>query len=151
MNRLTLAVVVSAAALAAAVSARADTHVRIGVNIGAPAYSHPAPVVVSPAAPAVVYAHAPTVVYARPPAVVVAPPRGYWKEVQVKTWVPERWVVRTNRWGRAERYCEPGYYTYHTDRVWVETSPRHDLGHAYGYTNDRHGDFGPDHNRGWRR
>src|SRR5688572_15455414 len=141
MNRLTLAVVVSAAALAAAGSARADTRVRIGVNIGAPAYHHPAPVIVSAPAPAVVYAPAPTVVYARPPAVVVAPPRGYWKEVQVKTWVPERWVVRTSRWGRTERYCEPGYYTYRTDRVWVETSPRHGSGHAYGYNHDRAGDF----------
>jgi hypothetical protein len=149
MKRLTLAVVVSAAALAAAGSVRADTRVRIGVNIGAPAYSHPAPVIVSAPAPAVVYAPAPTVVYARPPAVVVAPPRGYWKEVQVKTWVPERWVVRTNRWGRSERYCEPGYYTYRTDRVWVDTSPSR--GHAYGYNHDRHGDFGPDHNRGWNR
>src|SRR6187551_80353 len=117
MNRLAIAVVVSATALVAS-SARADTRVRIGVNIGGPVYSEPVPVVVSAPAPAVVYAPPPTVVYAPPPAVVVAPPRGYWKEVQVQTWVPERWVVRTNRWGRPERYFEPGYYAYTTDRVW---------------------------------
>lgn len=150
MNRLTLAVVVSAAALAAAGSARADTRVRIGVNIGAPVYHHSAPVVVAAPAPALVYAPAPTVVYARPPVVVVTPPRGYWKEIQVKTWVPERWVVRTSRWGRTERYCEPGYFTYRTDRVWVDSTPHHRHGHSYGYNHDRHGNFGPDNNR-WNR
>src|SRR5687767_532363 len=97
MNRLAIALVASAAALGAS-SARADSRVRIGVSIGSPVYHHPAPVVVAP--PTVVYAPPPTVMYVPPPAVVVAAPRGYWKEVQVKTWVPERWVVRTNRWGR---------------------------------------------------
>lgn len=145
MKRITLALVVSAAALAAS-SARADTRVRIGVNIGNPGYYPPAPVVVS--APAVVYAPPPPVVYAAPPAVVVAPVRGYWQDVQVKTWVPERWVVRHNRWGRAERYCEPGYYTYRTERVWVDGRSDHGRGHAYGYGphSHRYGD-----NRGWSR
>ena len=101
-------------------------------------------------APAVVYAPPPAVVYAPPPAVVVAPPRGYWKEVQVRTWVPERWVVRTNRWGRAERYCEPGYYTYRTDRVWVDTRHDHNHGYAYGYGRDNRS-YGYGDNRGWNR
>jgi hypothetical protein len=38
----------------------------------------------------------------------------------VKTWVPERWVVSRDRWGRPVRHCEPGYFTYRTERVWVE-------------------------------
>src|SRR5215510_2356086 len=108
MKRIAIALLVSAAALAAN-SARADTRVSVGVNFGAPAYQP---------APSVVYAPAPSVVYAPAPSVVVAPARGYWKEVQVKTWVPERWLVRTNRWGRSERFCEPGHFAYHTERVW---------------------------------
>jgi hypothetical protein len=146
MNPIAIAVVVSAAALAAS-SAGADTRVRVGVNIGGPAYtySNPAPVVVSAPAPTVVYAAPPTVVYASPRSVVVPPSRGYWKEIQVKTWVPERWVVRTNRWGRSERYCEPGYFTYHTDRVWVDTSRDHGRSYGYGYGYDNH------NNHGWNR
>jgi hypothetical protein len=133
MKRIAFALVVSAAAIAAT-SARADTQVRIGVSFGHPGYYSPAPVVA--------YAPPPTVIYAAPPAVVYAPPRGYWKEVQVRTWVPERWIVRTNRGGRAERYCEPGYYTYRTDRVWVEN--RHDYSRGYAYSHGRD-------NRGWNR
>lgn len=130
MKATALAVLVAAAALAAS-PARADTRVSIGVNLGGPAYR--------PAPPAVVYAP-PPVAYT-PPAVVVAPARGYWKEVPVKVWVPERWVVRHNRWGRPERYCEPGYYTYRTDRVWVDgrDGRRDDRGYGYGYDNHRNG------------
>lgn len=150
MKRLTLALLATAAAALAATSARADTRVSIGVNVGGPVY-RPAPpaVVYAPApAPQVVYAPAP-IVDCPPPAVVVAPPsRGYWKEIQVKTWVPERWVVRTNRWGRTERVCEPGYYTYRTDRVWVDARPDHGRGYAYGYGHDNRGGYD---NRGWNR
>lgn len=131
MNRIALALLLVGATALAAGSARAESRVSIGVNIGSPGYYPPAPVVVAP----------PTVVYAPPPAVIVAPPRGYWKEVPVKVWVPERWVVRTNRWGRPERYCEPGYYTYRTDRVWI-ADRGHGHGYAYGYGRD---------NRGWNR
>ena len=146
--KLPIALLATAAALAAH-SAHADTRVRIGVNIGSPDYYPPAPVVVSAPAPQVVYAPAP---------VVVPPPRGYWKEVQVKTWVPERWLVRTNRWGRTERYCEPGYFTYRTDRVWVDTRHDHGRGYAYGHDNrgydnrgyDNRG-YSYDNNRGWNR
>ena len=129
MKRITIALLATVAALAAT-SARADTRVSIGVNVGVPAYR--------PAPPVVAYAPAPTV--------VVAPSRGYWKEITVKTWVPERWVVRHNRWGRPERYCEPGYYTYRTDRVWVDGrghDDRRDGRPGYGYGYDR----GYDHSR----
>ena len=134
MKRIAIALLVTTAALAAN-SARADTRVSIGVNVGAPVYRS--------VPPAVVVAPPPVVGYA-PPAVVVAPPRGYWKDVQVRTWVPERWVVRHNRWGRPERYCEPGYYTYTTQRVWVEGRPDYGRGHGYAYGHDR------DHDRDYR-
>lgn len=151
MKRITFALLATAAAALVVNSARADTRVSIGVNLGGPSYR--------PAPPAVVYAPAPTVVYAPPPAVVVAPSRGYWRDVSVKTWVPERWVVRHNRWGRAERYCEPGYFTYTTNRVWVDGRSDHGRGHSYGYGygNDRREDNRYDHrdnrydSRGWNR
>jgi hypothetical protein len=136
MKRIPLALLATAATLAVA-SARADTRFSIGVNIGGPTYR--------PAPPVVAYAPPPPAVC--PPAVVVAPARGYWKDVSVRTWVPERWVVRPDRWGRPVRYCEPGYYTYRTERVWVDApaygpAPR---GYAYGYDRN-HG-----HRDGWKR
>jgi hypothetical protein len=149
MKTLALALLATAAAVTAT-PARADTDVRIGVNIGGRSH-YPAP-------PAVVVAPPPAVVYAPPPAVVVAPPRGYWKEVQVKTWVPERWVVRHNRWGRSERYCEPGYYTYTTQRVWVDgrsgydRHDRHDRYDRHDHGRHQHGrGYGHDDRRDWRR
>jgi hypothetical protein len=138
MKRIAFALIASAAALAAS-SAHADTRVRVGINIGAPEYT-PAPVVVAAPPPAVVYAPAP---------VVVAPaPRGYWKDVQVRTWVPERWIVRTNRWGHSERYCEPGYYALRTERVWVDGRSERGRGYAYGHDHDR-GHDGRYDNRGY--
>jgi hypothetical protein len=145
MKRIAIALLATVG-LAAAHSARADTSVRIGVNIGAPVYRHaPAPVVVAPP---------PAVVYAPRAPVVVVPARGYWKDVQVKTWVPERWVVRHNRWGRAERYCEPGYYTYATQRVWVDSHDHRGHGpdhRGYGHDNRYGHDDRRDHHNGWRR
>lgn len=124
MKRIALALAVTAAALAAN-SARADTRFSIGVNVGAPTYSRP-----------------PTVVYA--PAPVVVAPRGYWKDVTVKSWVPERWVSSRDRWGRVVRVCEPGYFTYRTDRVWVDgrnddrrDDRRDHDSRGYGYGHDR--------------
>lgn len=137
MKRIAFTLLASAAALVAS-TARADTHVRIGVNVGAPVYR--------PVPPVVAYVPAPTV--------VVAPSRGYWKEVQVKTWVPERWIVRHNRWGRAERHCEPGYFTYTTQRVWVEARDFHD---RHDHHRNDHGRYGyssrrdSNHRDGWRR
>lgn len=141
MKRTALALLAAVAALAAT-SARADTRVSIGINLGGPHYR--------PAPPAVVYAPAPpTVVYAP------APVRGYWKDVTVKTWVPERWTTSHDRWGRHVRVCEPGYFTYRTERVWVDGRSDHGpRGHAYGYDNNRHGRYDRDdrdNRSGWRR
>lgn len=143
MKHIAIALFATAAALAAP-TAHADTRVSVGVNVGAPVY-HPVP-------PPVVYTPAPSVVVAPPPAVVVEPARGYWKDVQVRTWVPERWVVRTNRWGRTERFCEPGYYTYTTQRVWVDARADHGRGYAYGHRDYGYGyDGRNDHDYRWNR
>jgi hypothetical protein len=117
MNRIALALLAATAALTAT-AARADTRVHFGFSIGAPAYR--------PAPPTVVYAPAPSVVYA-------LPARGYWKDVTVKTWVPERTYIRHNRWGRPERVCEPGYFTYTTNRVWVAAADHCAPAPAPGY------------------
>jgi len=46
-------------------------------------------------------------------------PRGYWREVSVRVWVPGCWVVERDRWDRhCRRYVE-GHYEYRRDRVWV--------------------------------
>jgi hypothetical protein len=140
MKRIAIALLFSAAALAAN-SARADTRVSVGINLGNPVY-RPAPVVVAPA-PVVV---APAPAYCPPPAapVVYAPARGYWKDVTVKTWVPERWVMSRDRFGRPVRVCEPGHFDYRTDRVWVDG--RNDRGYSYdngrGYGYDRGNHYG---------
>lgn len=138
MKRITIALLATAATLAVA-SARADTRFSIGVNIGVPNYR--------PAPPTVVYAPPPPAVCPPAPAVVVAPARGYWKDVTVKTWVPERWVASRDRWGRPVRYCEPGYYAYRTERVWVDAhdSGYSGRGYAYGYDNRS------DRREGWKR
>ncbi|MEO6246276.1 MAG: hypothetical protein ABIQ12_12655 [Opitutaceae bacterium] len=130
MKTLALALLVSAAALATS-AARADTRFSFGVNIALPSYRTAPPVVA----------------YAPPPTIVYAPvaPRGYWKDVTVKTWVPERVVFVRNRWGRTERVCEPGYFTYQADRVWIEadTYAPHNRGHASDHNRDYRG--------GWNR
>lgn len=125
MKRIAFALLATAATLAAS-TALADTRVSIGVNLGGPAYR--------PAPPTVVYAPPPTVVYAP------APSRGYWRDVTVKTWVPERWVHSRDRWGRPVRICEPGYFTYRTDRVWVDGRADHGhRDHSYSYDRSRGG------------
>ncbi|MSU48324.1 MAG: hypothetical protein EXS37_04400 [Opitutus sp.] len=144
MKPITLALLATAAALAVN-SARADTRVSIGFNVGGPACRPETPVVVYTPPPTVVYAPAPTVVYAP------APVHGYWKEIVVKTWVPERWLSSHDRWGRPVRVCEPGYFAFRTDRVWVD---RHS---DYGYRHDGHDnrvgyDYSNYYNRGgWNR
>jgi hypothetical protein len=121
MKRIALAVLAAAGLTASVARADHDSRVTVrgSVTIGAPVYSAPVPVY----APAPVYA--PTPVY-------TAPARGYWKDVTVKTWVPERWVMTRNHWGRPVRVFEPGYFAYRTDRVWVDTSHR-----GYGYNDHR--------------
>lgn len=73
-----------------------------------------------------------------PPVVVVerpAAPRGYWKTVTIREWVPGRWVIDRDRRGREFRTFENGHYTYRDERVWVG--------------NDRDRDHGRDE-IGWR-
>jgi hypothetical protein len=60
-------------------------------------------------------------------------PRGYWKEIVVKTWVAPRWVVTHGRRGRDNRTLVPGHYVYSTDRVWVAYGPNHGPGNSPGY------------------
>ena len=110
MNRLTLALLAATASLTATAT-RAETRISFGLNVGVPVYVPSAPVVACPPPP-------PTVVYAP------VAPRGHWEDVTVKTWVPERWTHSRDRWGRTVRVLEPGYYTYRTERVWVETPHR---------------------------
>ncbi len=119
MKLATTALLLTAAALAGP-ALRAETRVIIGVNFGTPSYRPVPPVVVHSAPP-------PVVVFAPPPTETCAPNHGYWREIITKTWVPERWVVSRDRWGRHVRTCEPGHYAYRTDRVWVDSrhTPHH--------------------------
>jgi hypothetical protein len=138
---ITLALAAGLAGFAA--NAKADTRTRINVSFGinpSPVYTTPAPV----------YVPAPVVGnynYSTPNTVVVAPTnyganygynytpaRGHWENVTTKVWVPERWVVSRNHWGRPVRVLEPGYFTYRTDRVWVDHNHfDHDHNRAYDY------------------
>lgn len=103
MNRFTLALVTTAAILTAT-SARADTRIGVEFNV---------------VRPPVCRVDTPTVIYAPSPAT------GYWKDVAVKVLVPARWAVSHDRWGRSIRTFEPAYYTYVTNRVWVEAPSGH--------------------------
>ena len=132
MKTIALALLVSAAAVASS-SARADTRVSFGFNVSLPAHRF--------VPPAVSCASPPTIVYAP------VAPRGYWEEVVVTTWVPERIVIRHNRWGRHERICEPGYFAYRTDRVWVEADDRAPRSYAYSHDHNRN----RDDRDGWNR
>lgn len=58
------------------------------------------------------------------------PPRGYWKEVTVRRWVPDTWEYRYE-YGRRVRVYVPGHYVIDRDRVWVAyDSPRYGRGHG---------------------
>lgn len=72
---------------------------------------------------------APVPAYFPAPARSFGPAYGHWDEVIVKTWVPDRWVVGRDRWGRPYRFLEKGYFVYRTERVWVDGS----RGGAYSY------------------
>lgn len=63
---------------------------------------------------------------------------GYWKEVNVRVWVPGCWVVERSHYGhgREFRHYVDGYYTYRTNHVWV-ASGRHDRHDRRDY-GDRH-------------
>ncbi len=96
-------------------TATAGTDLHLGIFFG----RVPAPVVVvsdncAPARPVVVE-------YRR------EEPRGYWKDVVVKTWIPARWVVSRGFYGRPVRNLEPGYFAYSTERVWVDLGRSHEV------------------------
>jgi hypothetical protein len=60
---------------------------------------------------------------------------GYWKDVSVRHWVPARWIVECDRYGREYRRLIPGHFVYRTDRVWVSHDrgyDRYDRGGRYG-------------------
>jgi hypothetical protein len=86
-------------------TANAGTDFRINLNLGLPR----PPVLIVPSHTPVIVTHE-----------YRSAPRGYWKEIVVKTWVPARWVVTHGRHGRDIRTMEPGYFSYRTDRVWVD-------------------------------
>lgn len=58
--------------------------------------------------------------------------RGYWKWVEVRTWIPGRWVVTFDH-GRRVRYWTPGYHQSHRERVWVSVDRRRERDHGYAY------------------
>jgi len=135
--KLITATLLTALAGFATTAARADhsrVNVAVGINLGssyrAPAYVAPAPVYVAPAP------------------VYVSPghrhdrDRGHWENVTVKTWVPARWVTTHNHWGHPVRILEKGYFTFRTDRVWVDHRGHDHRDNRYGYSHN---------NDGWRR
>lgn len=66
---------------------------------------------------------------------------GYWRTVDVRTWVPGYWVTE-RRHGRTHRYYVEGHYEIRTRRVWVAYD-RYDRRDRY----DRHDRYGHDHRR----
>lgn len=58
------------------------------------------------------------------------PPRGYWKEVTVRRWVPDTWEYRYD-YGRRVRIFVPGHYILDRQRVWVAYDRHHDH-HRHG-------------------
>ncbi len=84
-------------------------------------HSSPPPVVYCPPAPR--YQPAPVVIVEQPRHCPPPAPSGYWKTIQTRVYVPERWIITTDRCGRQTRVCQPAYYTYETRRVWVDTTP----------------------------
>ena len=117
------------AGLANTASAGTDIHLSFGFGprhgpvIVAPRCE---PVVVVPATP--VYGYGYGYGHAEPVYREACPPpapRGYWKEVVVKTWVPAQWVVSCDHHGREFRTLRPGYFTYQTDQVWFADNGRY--------------------------
>ena len=111
-----------------------------GVLIGSQIERHtsPPPVVYCPPP---VYEPAPVVIVERPRHYAPPEPCGYWKTIQTRVYVPERWIITTDRCGRRTRILQPGYYTYETQRVWVDTTPsfreeRHYSGYGSGERTD---------------
>ncbi|MBI2512798.1 MAG: hypothetical protein HYV96_12540 [Opitutae bacterium] len=63
-------------------------------------------------------------------------PRGYWRDVHTRIWIPGGWIVERDHWGRhCRRYIE-GHYEIRTERVWVAAN---DYGHGRYDRHDRYG------------
>ena len=64
---------------------------------------------------------------------------GYWKRIEVRTWVPGYWVSE-RRHGHTHRYYVGGHYEIRTDRVWVshDRHDRYDRRERRDYGYDRH-------------
>ncbi|WP_157772394.1 hypothetical protein [Lacunisphaera limnophila] len=65
---------------------------------------------------------------------------GYWKRVEVRSWVPGYWVSE-RRHGRTHRYFVEGHYEIRTDRIWVsydrrDRRDRRDYDRGYGRDRD---------------
>ncbi len=48
---------------------------------------------------------------------------GYWKQIEVRTWVPGYWTME-HRYGRRVRCYVEGHYEISTERVWVPAEHR---------------------------
>jgi hypothetical protein len=46
-------------------------------------------------------------------------PRGYWRDVHTRVWVPGFWTMERDHWGRPYRRYVEGHYEMRRDRVWV--------------------------------
>lgn len=74
---------------------------------------------------------------------------GYWRTVDVRTWVPGYWVTE-RRHGRTHRYYVEGHYEIRTRRVWVaydryDRRDRYDRYDRYDDRRDRR--YGHDYRR----
>jgi len=47
-------------------------------------------------------------------------PRGYWKDVVVRQWIPAHWEYGYDNCGRQIRTFQPGHDECRTERVWVD-------------------------------
>lgn len=86
-------------------------------------------------------------------------PDGYWRHVNVRTWVPGYWVTE-RRYGRVHRYYVDGHYEFRTRRVWVahnhhrydrydryDRHDRYDRYDRHDRYNRRDGRYGHDYRR----
>lgn len=62
-------------------------------------------------------------------------PRGYWRNVHTRVWVPGFWTMDRDRWGRPFRRYVEGHYELRRDRVWVSYN---DHGHGRYDRHDRY-------------
>lgn len=134
MKLLTVTVLTAAATLVAS-PLRAETRLSLNVHFGLPFAHAPArPIFVAPP---------PLVIRATPPPVVCVPAPGHWREVVVRTWIPERWVLAQDRFGRTVRRFEPGHTVCRTERVWINPRadfrrPEHRDGHRIAAAHGHH-------------